>query len=303
MANQANVELLVQREMASVLAENLAAFAAAGQVTTGEGGGLSISGRSVGGLAVTLAKTATTMSSTDVANFESTVSTVHKVIKHTVNKRMLATEKGYAQIGAEIANKIIVSLNKDYFDFLEGLFAAAHPRAGGGAFQVGAGKKFIDTALSFLQGEAGAGTQDNLLTSAFSEAALDAAIQLLNKYRDDRGVPLHLGMNGGLTLVVGPKNRKLAGEVVGSDLSGADMAINTLKPQIGAVVVWNFSTDEDDWFLIDSAIAPVGMHISVAPYANMGESTDGLFVDFVAQYEAAPFKAPYEQGIIGSNVA
>jgi hypothetical protein len=303
MANQANVELKVQRQMATVLAQNTAAFSLAGQVTTGEGGNLSISGRTVGGLAVTLAKTATTMAATDIANFEATVSSVHKVIKHTVNKRLLATEKGFEQIGTEIANKIFVSLNKDYFDFLEGLFAAAHPRAGAGAFQVGAGKKYIDTGLAFLLTKAGAGTQDNLITTAFSETALDAAIQLLNKYKDDAGVPLHLGMNGGLTLVVGPKNRKLAGEVVGSDLSGADMAINTLKPQIGAVVVWNFSTDEDDWFLIDSAIAPVGMHISVAPTAHMGESTDKLFVDFVAQYEAVPFKAPYEQGIIGSNVA
>ncbi len=303
MANQANAERVVQREFLHGMANNTMAFALAGQVTSGGGGSIQISGRSIGGLATTLAKTASSQSATDIANFEASVSTVHKVIKHTMNKRLLTTEQGYSNMGAELANKVMVSLNKDYFDFLEGLFSATHPRAGTGAFQVGASKKFIDTGLAYLQTEGGAGTQNNLLTSAFSEAALDAAVQLLLKYRDDRGVPLHLGMGGGLTLVVGPKNRKLAGEVVGSDLSGADMAVNTLKPLIGSVVVWNWTTDEDDWFLLDPQNAGVGTHIEMAPTVSLSDSDDGLFVHAVAQYASVPFKAPYEYGVIGSNVA
>ena len=303
MANQANAPVIVQRSFLNGMAENTSAFALAGRVTTGAGGTLKISGRAIGGLAATLAKTASSLSATDVANFEADVTTVHKVIKHTLNNKMLTTEMGFENAGAELANKVLVSLNKDYFDFLEGLPAAAHPRAGAGAFQVGAGLKYIDTGLSFLLTEPGVGTQDNMITSAFSETALDAAIQLLNKYRDDRGVPLHLGLNGGLTLIVGPKNRKLAGEVVGSDLSGADMATNTLKPLISNVVVWNFTTDEDDWFLVDMNSAPVGTHIAAAPTVTINPSADGLFTHFVAEYESAPFKAPYEYGIIGSNVA
>ena len=303
MANAVNAPVIVQRSFLHGLAENTSAFALAGRVTTGAGGTLKISGRSIGGLAATLAKTASTLAATDIANFEADVTTSHKVIKHTVNNKMLTTEMGFEGAGVELANKVLVSLNKDYFDFLEGLFAAPHPRAGAGAFQVGVGMKYIDTGLGFLQGEAGAGTQDNMITSAFSEVALDAAIQLLNKYRDDRGVPLHLGTTGGLTLVVGPKNRKLAGEVTGSTLSGADMATNTLKPLIQNVVVWNWTTDEDDWFLIDANGSPVGTHIAAAPSVSINSSDDGLFTHFVAEYEAAPFKAPYEYGIIGSDVA
>lgn len=285
------------------LAEQVAEFTRAGRVVTGAGGSFQVSGRSVGGLAASLAKTTSSLAATDIANFEASVTTAHKVIKHTVNNKLLTSDVGYENIGAELANKILVSMDKDYFDFLEGLFSAAHPRAGAGVFQVGAGKKYLDTGLAFMQTEAGAGTQDNLITSAFSEVALDAALQLLWKYKDDRGVPLHLGLRGGITLIVGPKNRKAAQEVVNSNLSGADMAINSMNSLISDIITWNLSADEDDWFLIDTANAPVGMYIAAPPTVSVSPSDDGLFTHFVAQYESVPFKLPYEYGIVGADFA
>lgn len=303
MANQANAAKVTQMSMLHGLAEQTAEFTRAGRVVTGEGGSFQVSGRSVGGLAASLAKTTSSLAATDIANFEASVTTSHKVIKHTVNNKLLTTDVGYENIGAELANKILVSMDKDYFDFLEGLFAAAHPRAGAGVFQVGVAKNYLDTGLAFLQTEGGAGTQDNLITTAFSETALDAALQLLWKYKDDRGVPLHLGLRGGVTLVVGPKNRKAAHEVVNSNLSGADMATNTMQALISDIVTWNLTTDEDDWFLIDMNNAPVGTYIAAAPSVSVSPSDDGLFTHFVAEYESVPFKLPYEYGIVGSNVA
>lgn len=303
MANQANNPIITQQAFVTGLAEQTAVFARLGRVVTGAGGTFKVSGRSIGGLAATLAKTTSSLAATDVANFEASVTTSHKVIKHTVNNKMLTSEMGYQNAGVELSNKVLVSMDKDYMDFLEGLPAAAHPRAGAGVFQVGAAKKFIDTGLAYLQTEAGAGTQDNLITTAFSETALDAALQLLWKYKDDRGVPLHLGLRGGVALAVGPKNRKAAHEVVYSDLSGADNAINSQRALISDVVTWNWTTDEDDWFLIDTMNAPVGTYIAAAPNVYQSSSDDGLFTHFIAEYESVPFKLPYEYGIVGSNVA
>lgn len=302
MANQANAAKITQMSMMHGLAEQVAQFTRAGRVVTGPGGSFQVSGRAVGGLAASLAKTTSTLAATDIANFEASVTTAHKVIKHTVNNKMLTSEMGYEDIGGELANKILVSMDKDYFDFLEGLFTAVHPRVGGAVFEVGVAKTYIDTGLAFLQTEAGAGTQDNLITTAFSENALDAALQLLWKYKDDRGVPLHLGLRGNVALIVGPKNRKAAHEIVNSNLSGADMAVNTTKSLISDIICWNLTADEDDWWLVDMGNAPVGTYIAAPPTVKVNPSADGLFTHFVAEYESVPFKLPYEYGIIGSDV-
>lgn len=303
MANAFDSKNIVQQHFVTGLAENVPAFMrAGGRIATGVPGEFRVGGRALGGLAATLSKTATSSTATDLSTTELAHSTVKKVIHHTVTTEALGSEFALADAGAELANKVAVSLDKDYFDFKEGLFSAAHPLAGGGAFEKGAGKMYIDTGLAFLQGEGGAGTQNNLLTAALSEAGLDSAIQLLNKYKDDRGVPLHLGMRGNLKLIVGPKNRKTARELVFSEVSGADMQINSVGELINDVVVWNWTTDEDDWFLVDGNNSPLGMYIAEAPTVRVAMQTNGLFVDMIAEYQAIPFKLPYEYGIIGSNV-
>jgi hypothetical protein len=72
---------------------------------------------------------------------------------------------------------------------------------------------------------------------------------------------------------------------------------------ISDVVVWNWTTDEDDYFVIDASNSPVGMYIAEAPTVRVAPQTNGLFVDMIAEYQAVAFKLPYEYGIIGSNVA
>ena len=304
MANSFESLNIVQQSFVHGLAENVPAFMRTGaRVATGVPGQFRVGGHSIGGLAATLSKTSTSSTPTDLATSEVSVSTVKKIIHHTVTTEALASEYELNNAGVELANKVAVSMDKDFFDFLEGLFTAAHPLAGGGSFEKGAAKKYIDTGLAYLAGEAGAGTQDNLITAALSEAALDSGIQLLNKYRDDRGVPLHLGMRGNLRLVVGPKNRKTARELVFSEVSGADLQINSVGELISDVVVWNWTTDEDDYFIIDANNSPVGMYIAEAPTVRVAPQTNGLFVDMIAEYQAIPFKLPHEYGIIGSNVA
>lgn len=305
MANVFGSDNKIYQAFGEALAQNTAAFAKAGRVVTGEAGTFYAGGTAAGGLAATLATTATSLSATDISTFEASVQTVHKVVKHTTTREAFMRDYNMNEsaIARTLADAVTVSLNKDYFDYCEGLFAAAHPRAGTGAFQVGASKKYIDTGLKYLNGEGGEGTQANLLTAALSATALDSAIQLLNKYKSDRGIPLHLGLSGGLTLVVSPKNRRLALQLMGSAVDSSNLQLNVFQGDIGSVVVWNLTTDDDDWFLIDQANAPVGMYISQLPSLMINPSDDGLFVHMVAEYSAVPFKLPTEAGIVGSNVA
>lgn len=301
MANTFATPKIFQDSFVNALAEQSSAFARAGRVVVGPAGTYQIGGIMAGGIAQTVADTDTSVTATDIGTAIASASTNKRVIKHTVPKHVMEKEFAMKSWAAQLASDCLVNLDKDYFDFLEGLFAAAHPRAGAGAFQVGAGKKYLDTGLAFL-----GGTQDNLLTSAFSEAALGAALQLMLKYKSDRGVAQTLGLTGGLVLVVGPKNLQTAMEVCKSTLSGADNAENMFKGLIKDVVCWNWTTDEDDWFLIGDPAkpsCPVGTYLSEAPTVYASLSDDQQFVHLIAEYTSGVFKAPLEANIIGANVA
>lgn len=301
MANSFSSPQIFQDSFVAALAEQTAAFSRAGRVVVGPAGTYQIGGIMAGGIAQTVADTDTSVTATDIGTAIASASTTKRVIKHTVPAHVLANNFAMKQWAAQLASDVLVNIDKDYFDFLEGLFAAAHPRAGAGAFQTGANKHYIDSALVHS-----GGTQDNLLTAAFSEAALSSALQLMLKYKSDRAVPLHLGIQGGLVLVVGPKNLQTAHEVCRSTLSGADNADNMYKGLIKDIVCWNFTTDEDDWFLISDpskASCPVGTYMAEAPSVYASESDDKQFVHLIAEYTSGCFKAPLEAGIIGSNVA
>ena len=301
MANSFAAPKIFQDSFVAALAEQKAVFTRAGRVIVGPAGTYQIGGIMAGGIAQTVADTDTSVTATDIATAIASASTTKRVIKHTVPRHVLEKDFAMKTWGEQLANDCMVNLDKDYGDFLEGLFAAAHPRAGAGAFQVGAGKKYLDTGLAFL-----GGTQDNLLTAAFSEAALGSALQLLLKYKSDRAVPLHLGIAGGLVLMVGPKNLQTAMEVCKSTLSGADNADNMFKGLIKDVVCWNWTTDEDDFFLISDPAkpsCPVGTYLAEAPSVYASLSDDQQFVHLMAEYTSGCFKAPLEAGIIGSNVA
>jgi len=265
------------------------------QITLGQG--------AFGGTMSTVTRTATSNpSASDYFTFESDFAVAHKALIHTVPRHTLTSEYATEQAGRDLADTVSNEIESDAGALLSGLFAAAHPRAGAGAGQVGAGKKYLDTGLAFLAGEGGAGTQDNLLTSALAEASLNSAIKLLLQYKSDRGVSLNLGSMGGLTLVVSPKNAQTAHELVVSALSGADMASNFVKGLVSDIVVTNHLSDDDDWFLIDPKNSPLAIAFD-SPEVRMAPQTQGILVDMVAECRYVACKAPYEYGIIGVNVA
>lgn len=293
----------VQQAFVAGLAENTGDYSRCCQVLSAEAGELQLGSLAAGGLATEVNTSTTAVSAANLASKTATISKEAYVLKHTVPWAEFGSDFTLDQAGLKLANAASQNINKQFFDGLEGLFSAAHPAAGTGIGEVGASKTFIDTGLAYLQGEAGSGTQDNLLTSAFSESALDTAIQRLQNYKDQRGLPLNMGLNGQLCLVVGPKNRKSAGEVIGSMLSGADMQTNTLRSLVADMVSFPFTTDEDDWFLIDRAQSPCGIWMKEAPTLEVRPSDDGIFVHMVAKWVSAFYTRPYEYGIIGSNVA
>lgn len=295
----------IQRAFIAGLAEDTASYARACQVLNAQAGELQLGSLAVGGLASEITTGTASVSAANMASKTSTISEEHYAIKHTVpTYKLISSDFALDQAGEKLANAAIQNINKQFYDGLEGLFTAgSHPAKGTGVGEVGANKAFIDTGLAYLQTEAGAGSNSNLLTSAFSEAALDSAIQALQNYKDQRGLPLNLGMAGDLVLVVGPKNRKTAMEVVGSQLSGADMQVNTMRGLVREVISFPFTTDEDDWFVISQGSSPCGIWIKTAPVVEVRPSDDGLFTHMVAKWTSAFYKKPYEFGIVGSNVA
>jgi hypothetical protein len=80
------------------------------------------------------------------------------------------------------------------------------------------------------------------------------------------------------------------------------MASNFIKGQISDIVVTNHFTDDDDWFLIDPKNTPLGMAIGDIDI-RLTETSDGIFYEPVIELDCVAVKAPYEPGIIGSNVA
>lgn len=305
MASSFNSPRIVQAAVQALAGSN-PVVARAGRILRADAAGsIQVGGRAIGGAANTLASNATSATVSDAFSFAASFTPVKKYIKHIIPIHTLQTDFALADAGADMASAIAKAIDKEFVTGLAGLFAADHARAGAGAGQVGAAKKFLDTGLAYLAGEAGAGTQDNLITSALAEAALNTAIKLMLQYRDDRGQPLDLGANGGLVLVVAPKNAQVAHELVVSQMSGSDMASNFVKGVISDVVVTPYlaDSDDDDWFLIDRANSPVGMAISGDPQVTVGMTTDGLFAEIVGSYNTVFFRSPYEAGIVGSNVA
>ena len=257
----------------------------------------------VGGEGSTLTGTATSASNSDWFSFESSFSTVKKYVKSVVPAHTMASDYALADAGGQLADTAQGILDSGFVAGLEGLFAVAHPRVGTGAGQVGAGKYYLDTGLKGLSGESGEFTQDNLITSALAEASLNTAIKLMLQYRHDRGFSLGCGANGGMVLTVGAKNAQVAHELVRSQLSGNDMASNFVNGLITDIVVLPKMTDDDDWYLIDKAKSPIGLAISTEPTCRISYTTDGLFCELVAEVEYTFWKAPYEGGIIGANIA
>jgi len=298
MASNQGASKILQAAFAQGLTDTSPLVSRVGRiVATGGARTVDIGGGAFGGIGATLSTTATTQSNSDWFTYSASHTVTKKVVKHVAPVHSVNGDYGFEMLGQQLAQSAIKTMDKLFFDGLEGLFAAAHPRAGAADGQVGAGKKYLDTGLVYS-----GGTQDNKVASALSETSLNTAIKLLLQYRSDRGIPLHIGSQGGLVLVVDPYNAQVAHELVKSQLSGADMASNFVNGLISDIVVWPFTTDADDWFLIDKSIAPVGMALGSDPTARIALSVDGLFYEAVAEVDCCFIKSPYEYGIVGSDV-
>ncbi len=304
MANDlSNVQQVAQSTFLQGLASSTEDYARCCKVLDYEGGTAQLMATNAGGLATEVTAASTTLASADLTSGISSVTQQAFAIKHTVPWAQLNWSMNLAQdIGMQLANAAAQNVNKLFMDGLEGLFADAAPMAGGANGEVGAGKKFIDTGLAFLQGEAGAGTQDNLLTAALSEASLSSARQLLRNWKNQQGLPMNItGGDDEMVLVVGPENELAAVELITSNLSGADMASNVFR-SFADVVVFPFASDPSDWFLISRTKSPCGIWMSESPVLLAREDETGIFVNFTVRFQATFYIKAYAAGIVGSNV-
>lgn len=96
--------------------------------------------------------------------------------------------------------------------------------------------------------------QDNLGTSTFSHDAVVATRQLMRAYLDDRGELVQVNPD---TLLVPPELEDEAYEVVESVNKSGETSntINYVRSVMRNVVVWDYLTDANNWFVVDTQLA------------------------------------------------
>jgi len=300
-----NVIKIAQQTFLESLAEATEQYAECCQVLDYAGGSAQLMATNAGGFATEVTGATTSVSATDLTSGIKVVTQRGWALKHRMPRQQLAwlQESTASDIAAGLANAAAQNINKLFFDGLESLFALAHPMAGAANGQVGVGKKFLDTGLAYLQGAAGAGTQDNLLVDALSENSLNAARILLRGYKNQQGLPMNMGEGGAdkMCLVVGPSNEKLARQLLGSQFTSNNLQVN-INQGFANPVIFPLASDPDDWFLIDTSKSPCGIWLGEPPMIEVLPSEDNLFVNFVAQFSASFYVKAYEFGIVGANV-
>lgn len=199
----------------------------------------------------------------------------------------LVTEIAMGMGGAGLS-----SLLKLVTDGVAGLFTLAHPNTG----LVGAGKKFIDVDLRI--GNDAGNLQSNEVNLALSEDAFHAAMTIGAQYKNHKDLVLNLFANG-VALIVGPQNRKLAFELLKSALSGADNQANLIQT-MGVIGVVLPELDED-WFLVDTTVKPLVLHLRRLPEIEVSRTTDGTWIEIVGRFTATFGVKPTEAGIVGSD--
>jgi phage major head subunit gpT-like protein len=152
------------------------------------------------------------------------------------------------------------------------LFAADHPRLDGG-------------------------TGSNLIAGALSDGSLKDATTLMRKTTDEAGKLIQLKPD---TLIVPPELEFLAMELVksaqkpGTDLNDVNSLMGKFK-----IFVWDFLTDSDAWFIMDSKRNEMNFFWRVKPEFKREEDFDTL----VAKYRGyMRYSYGYSdwRGIVGS---
>ena len=99
-----------------------------------------------------------------------------------------------------------------------------------------------------------ASTQSNAGTTALSRDAIIATRKLMRAFEDDRGELINVNPD---TLLVPPELEDVVYPLVNSELKpgGANNDVNFISALGLRVIVWDYLTDSNDWFMIDSQLA------------------------------------------------
>lgn len=141
------------------------------------------------------------------------------------------------------------------------------------------------------------GVQSNLVEGALSDVTLKKAITLMRSVRDNGGKKIVLQPD---TLIVPPALEWLAIELTKSAQKPgtSDNDINALAGRL-KVFVYDYLTNDDAWFVIDSKRHKLTFFWRVKPEFTRSKDTD----NFVAKYNGRmrySFGASAWQGIVGS---
>lgn len=99
-----------------------------------------------------------------------------------------------------------------------------------------------------------ASTQSNTGTTALSYTSVISTRKLMREFKDDRG---ELVMVVPDTILVPPELEDTAWEIVNTQLKPgtADNDANFVRSKVRNVIVWDYLTDANNWFLLDSSLA------------------------------------------------
>lgn len=160
------------------------------------------------------------------------------------------------------------------------LFAADHP-----LLNTGAVTKF------------GTGILSNLITGALSDTTLKNAMIMMRQQTDEAGKLIQMKAD---TLVVPPQLEFLALELIKSaqKVGTTDNDINTLQGAL-KVVTWDFLTDSDAWFVMDSKRHSANFFWRVKPEFKREEDFDSLVAKYRG-YMRYSYGVSDFRGIIGS---
>lgn len=147
--------------------------------------------------------------------------------------------------------------------------------------------------------EAGLANQSNYTTSALSESSIDAAILAMRNTIDGKGMKIQLNPSH---IIVPPALESTARILLDSQLRSGT-ANNDLNPIKGKleIVVYDWLTDVNNWFIIDKSQMEVNFFWRVKPIFGQDESFD---TDAALFKVRTRFSAGFSdwRGVYGANV-
>jgi len=158
------------------------------------------------------------------------------------------------------------------------------------------GKPLISDAHPYEGGLSG--VQSNKVTGALSDVTLKEAITLMRSVKDNGGKKIVLQPD---TLIVPPALEWLAIELTKSAQKPgtADNDINALAGRL-KVFVYDYLTNDDAWFVIDSKRHKLTFFWRVKPEFTRSKDTDNFVAKFNGRMRYS-FGASAWQGIVGST--